>query len=180
MSDSRCPSSRTHPSRYQTNPRRPHEGHRPDSRAHMVLLKKSLKRRPGGEERDSRELYSLSTLSVTRRAHDQAVLRSERGGRSIYTPNARPRTRPNPMTRQSRGRSCCAIMEVRRWLWFVTTRPSLSRYRVEEAVLCPHWPEAQYGGGGWPEFPPNGARFFCRPERIGAARCEGRGTGASD
>ena len=46
VSDSRCPSSRTHPSRYQTNPRRPREGHRPDSRAHMALLKKSPKRRP--------------------------------------------------------------------------------------------------------------------------------------
>ena len=30
----------------------------------MALLKKSPKRRPGGEERDSRELYSLSALSV--------------------------------------------------------------------------------------------------------------------
>jgi hypothetical protein len=80
----------------------------PNQRARLGVRHRARLRRPGGEERDSRELYSLSTLSVTRRAHDQAVLRSESGGRSFYTPNARPRTRPNPMTRQSRGRSCCA------------------------------------------------------------------------
>jgi hypothetical protein len=40
----------------------------------LGVRRRARLRRPGGKERDSRELYSLSTLSVTRRAHDQAVL----------------------------------------------------------------------------------------------------------
>ena len=59
----------------------------------------------------SPSLNSLSTLcnpTSARRRLQPGGLRSGSSRRSFYTPNVRPRTRPNPMTRQNRGRSCCA------------------------------------------------------------------------
>jgi hypothetical protein len=85
VSDSRCPSSRTHPSRYQTNPRRPREGHRPDSRAHMALLKKSPKRRPSLLSLFSRSLpYDLPlTFLFARNSWRRAVFTA--GAWSLYS-----------------------------------------------------------------------------------------------